>query len=180
MPSGRSSNLQYHDVTSSDSVASTPLFAVTDDEYLEWGARVAYVDSKSDTIIPLGKYCYYGTDTLIYYANVLIGSSRRNAGRRVGINRDQKILFDLVMFDNGPDDVKDGLVRVIRNGKMGYANKYGEIVIPCIYDYARHFNNGLAEVTFKATRRSDGDHTTVQSDEWFTIDKKGQKVVVEK
>jgi hypothetical protein len=155
------------------------LFAVTDEEFMQWGGRVAYIDNSGDTVIPLGKYLYYGTDTLIYYADVFVGANRTSVGRKVGITRDQKILFDLVMYDNGPDVFLDGLVRVLRNGTMGYANKYGQVVIPCVYDYGGQFNNGLTRFTFKATRYLDGDHTMIKSDEWFVIDKKGQKVVTE-
>jgi hypothetical protein len=40
------------------------------------------------------------------------------------------MLFDLVPFDNGPDEFHEGLVRVSRNGKMGYANKHVFMTTP--------------------------------------------------
>ena len=167
---------KYYDVTKFDTIGTPMLFAVTDEKYLQYGARVAYVDNQGDTIIPFGKYAYYGTDTLIYYANV-INSNDSAVGSQIGINRNQKVLFELVMFDNGPEPFNDGLTRVLRNGKMGYANKYGQVVIPCIYDYAKWFDGGQAEVTFHATEYLDGgEHERVESDEWFTIDKRGQKM----
>ena len=59
---------------------------------------------------------------------------------------------------------------------MGYASKYGKVVIPCVYDYARWFENGKAEVTFEAEIYLDmEEHKRVESDEWFEIDKKGNK-----
>jgi hypothetical protein len=130
---------QYFDIPESDTLDKLILFAVTDEEFLQFGSRVAYVNPKGDTIIPLGKYAYYGTDTLIHYANVMEHPNDSTYGRQIGINSNQKILFDLVMFDNGPDPFNEGLTRVIRNGKMGYANQYGQIVIPCMYDYAKWF-----------------------------------------
>jgi hypothetical protein len=168
---------EYHDLKKFDTVESPPLFAVTDEEFLQYGARVAYVDKSGDTIIPFGKYGYYGTNTLIYYGNVLESENGSEFGRQIGINRNQEVLFDLVMFDNGPEPFKEGLTRVLRYGKMGYANKYGQVVIPCIYDYAKWFDNGIAEVTFRGTEYLNGDeHKRVESDEWFTIDKHGPKV----
>ena len=170
---GVTTDIEYFDLTASDTVTKPVLFAVTDEEFIEYGARVAYVDQLGDTIIPFGQYVYFGTDSLVYYANVMSTPGWRS----VGINCDQKVLFDLVTFDNGPDPFSEGLTRVKRNGKMGYANKYGQIVIPCIYDYAKWFDGGVAEVTFDATEYLDGDeHTIVESKEWFTIDKRGQEV----
>ncbi|WP_282126266.1 WG repeat-containing protein [Marinifilum flexuosum] len=60
---------------------------------------------------------------------------------------------------------------------MGYANEYGQIVIPCIYAFAKPFVNGEAEVAFRAKEYLDVDeHKRVESDEWFTIDRKGNRV----
>ena len=164
----------YFDVVEPDTNTIPGLYAVTDEEFLQYGANLAYLDVKGDTIIPFGRYAYFGTDTLKYYANVI---ERQNDGRQVGIDRQQRILFDLVMFDNGPDPSHDGLTRVLRNGKMGYADEIGRVVIPCIYDYAKQFENGTAEVTFDADKHQDEDgHLTVNSSEWFTIDKTGKRI----
>jgi WG containing repeat len=167
----------YFDIVTNDTLATQILIAVTDEEFLQYGARVAYLDNLGDTIIPFGKFAYYGTDTLLYYANVLESYSDGTAGRQVGIDRNQNILFDLVMFDNGPEPFNEGLTRVLRDGKMGYANKFGQVVIPCIYDYAKWFDKGVAEVTFDATLYLDGDeHLRVESNEWFKIDRHGKRV----
>jgi hypothetical protein len=167
----------YFDITTPDTLGTTKLFAVTDEEFLQYGSRVAYLDNSGDTIIPFGKFAYYGTDTLIYYANVIERPDDSTFARQVAIDGKQRILFDLVMFDNGPEPFNEGLTRVLRDGKMGYANKFGQVVIPCIYDYATWFDKGVAEVTFKATEYFDGDeHKQVKSDEWFKIDRSGQRV----
>ena len=160
-----------------DTVAMPILYAVTDEGLLQYGANVAYLDVKGDTIIPFGQYAYFGTDTLKSYATVIEHQNDSTYGRKVGIDRQQRILFDLVMFDNGPDPWHDGLTRVVRNGKMGYADKIGRVVIPCIYDHAKQFENGMAEVTFYADKHRDADgHQTVTSNEWFTIDKTGNRI----
>ena len=151
--------------------------AVTDEEYLQYGVRIAFVNEKNDTIIPFGKYAYYGMDTLEYYANVMEHPNDSTYGRQIAIDRKQNILFDIVNFDNGPEPFHEGLTRVLRNGKMGYANKYGQVVIPCIYDFVGTFKDGKAEVTYNAKEYLDWeDHMRVESDEWFLIDKKGKKI----
>ena len=43
-------------------------------------------------------------------------------------------------------EFSEGLARVVQNGKWGFINTKGEVVIPCIYDFAWAFSEGLAEV----------------------------------
>ncbi len=167
-------NYQYFDKSVSDTISTENLIAVTDEEHLQYGVRVAYVNEKNDTIIPFGKYAYYGTDTLEYYANVLEHPNDTTYRRLMAIDRNQNVLFDVVVFNNGPEPFAEGLTRVIRNGKMGFANKFGQVVIPCVYNFAKSFKNGKAEVTYNATEYLNMDkHKKVESDEWFVIDKKG-------
>jgi len=164
-------------VSEVDNLSKDFLIAVTDEEYLEYGSSVAYVDGKGDTIIPLGRYAYFGTDTLVHFANVMLLPTDTCAARQVTIDKNQRILYDIVLFDNGPDPFSEDYVRVLRNGKMGYANEYGQIVIPCIYAFAKQFANGEAKVAFHAKEYMDlEEHRRVESDEWFTIDRKGNRV----
>jgi hypothetical protein len=172
-----STNYQYFDKQISDTISTEKLKAVTNEEYLQYGVNVAFINENNDTIIPFGKYAYYGTDTLEFYANVIEHPNDSTYGRQIAIDRNQNVLFDIVMFDNGPEPFNEGLMRVLRNGKMGYANKFGQIVIPCEYDYAKWFENGKAEVTYKAKEYLDLDeHKRVESDEWFEIDKNGERI----
>ncbi|MDW7692635.1 WG repeat-containing protein [Flammeovirgaceae bacterium SG7u.111] len=168
---------QYFDIQEVGASSEPPLVAVSDEGYLEYGSSVAYVDMQGDTVIPFGKYAYFGADSLIYYATVLEHPNDSTWGRKLAIDKHQNILFDLMMFDNGPDYFSEGFTRVLRNGKMGFANKYGKVVIPCIYDFAKPFENGKAEVTFDAKEVVDlEEHRRVESDEWFVIDKKGERI----
>ncbi len=170
-------NFQYYDIQEVGSDSELPLVAISAEEYLEYGSSVAYVDMKGDTIIPFGNYAYFGTDSLVHYATVLEHLNDSTWGRKLAIDKYQNVLFDLVMFDNGPDYFNEGLTRVLRNGKMGFANKYGQVVIPCIYDFAKPFVGGKAEVTFDAKEVVGLDeHKIIESEEWFVIDKKGERV----
>lgn len=172
-----STHYKYYNASEVDSLSKEFLIAVTKGEYLEYGSSVAYVDSKGDTIIPFGRYAYFGTDTLFHFANVMLLSTDTCAARQVAIGKNQRILYDLVLFDNGPDPFSEDYVRVLRNGKMGYANQYGQVVIPCIYAFAKQFANGEAEVAFRAKEYLDVDgNRRVESDEWFKIDRKGNRM----
>ncbi|XWN38550.1 MAG: WG repeat-containing protein [Balneola sp.] len=168
----------YYDKTKSDTTNVEILIAVTDEEFLQFGSRVAYLNTKGDTIIPFDKYAYLGTDTLTHYANVIEFLKDSSYGRWITIDRNQNTLYDIVSFDNGPDYFHEGLLRVKRNGKMGFADKYGQIAIPCKYDFAWWFKDGKAKVTFDAREINDkyDDHTRIESDEWFYIDKNGTRI----
>lgn len=130
------SNYTYYNKLLKDTIAAETLKIITkNDEYLEYGVDVAFINNKNDTVIPFGKYAYFGTDSLSFYTPVLEHPNDSTFGRKIAIDRNENILFDMVMYDNGPDFFKEDLIRVQRNGKMGYANKFGQVVIPCIYDF---------------------------------------------
>ncbi len=168
---------QYYDVPVADTLVEDSLIAITNEDYLQYGARVAYINTTGDTIIPFGKYAYLGTDTLVHFASVIERSDDDIWGRKIAIDRNQNILFDMILFDNAAEEFHEGLLRALRNGKMGYANTFGQIVIPCIYDYAWWFQNGQAKVTFEARERIEmGEHKRIESDAWFYIDKVGNKI----
>ena len=171
-------NYTYFDNPQPDTTSKEDLIAVTNEEYLQYGSPVAYLNSEGDTIIPFGKYAFLGTDTLSHYANVIDFLKDSSYGRWIAIDRNQNTLYDIVSFDNGPDYFYEGLVRAKRNGKMGFADKYGKIAIPCEYDFAWWFEDGKAKVTFDAREIRDkyDEHTTIESDEWFYIDKNGKKI----
>lgn len=169
---------EYCNKQDADTLVTAELIAVTDEEFLQLGSRVAYLDIDGDTIIPFGKYAYMGTDTLVHFANVIEHANDGSYGRIIAIDRNQNVLYDIVLFDNGPDYFNEDLVRALRNGKMGFANKYGQIVIPCEYDFAGWFENGKAKVTYDATvtRDKHNERTSIESDEWFYIDKSGTEI----
>ena len=58
---------KYYNVQDSDKFSTDSLIAITDEEYLQYGSRVAYINSNGDTIIPFGHFAYFGTDTLIHF-----------------------------------------------------------------------------------------------------------------
>ena len=61
-----STHYKYYNASEVDSISGDFLIAVTNEEYFEYGTSVAYVNTKGDTIIPLGRYAYFGTDTLFH------------------------------------------------------------------------------------------------------------------
>lgn len=144
------------------------LYLVTDPNDLE---SYGYANAKGEIIIPTGKYGICYTDTLKSFAVVL-----KDRAGFLGIDRNEKVLFEVYPFGNGPDYPQEGLFRIIEDDKIGYANMDGEIVIKPQYDCAHPFKNGKAEVGLQCTEKSSSEHSYWESDDWFTIDTVGKKL----
>jgi hypothetical protein len=78
-------------------------------------------------------------------------------------------------FDNGPDEFHNGLVRFVKDGKYGFANRKGKVIVRAIYDGALNFKNGIAEVCLGCVATHDAEHGYFTAGEWFVVDKKGRE-----
>lgn len=145
------------------------LIKVYEGEYDEISTKTGYMNIVGDTIIPLGKYYYCYTDTFRTYAIVMTKEKKC-----IAIDRQERKLFEVYWYDNGPDYPQEGLFRIKRDGKIGYANEAGEIVIAPQFACANPFEDGKAKVTYACELVPDGDYTMQESDEWFYINKNGQ------
>jgi hypothetical protein len=96
-------------------------------------------------------------------------------GKWVITNSQKTPLYDVFFYDNGPDYPAEGLIRIVKNGKIGYAdaNTY-RIVIEAQFDCAYPFENGKAKVSKHCTTvKDDPEYSRWESDKWQYIDKKG-------
>lgn len=137
-------------------------------DFDEVGVESGYANLEGDTIIPIGKYAYCYTDTLKEFAIVI-----DKKGQMLGINRNEQELFEVYRFDNGPDIVAEGLFRIQKDKKIGYANEKGEIVITPQYACAFPFEGGKAKVAYTCESILEGEHTSWESTAWLYIDKQG-------
>lgn len=130
-----------------------------------------YIDAKGDTVIPLDKYTRCFTDTVRNYVIVLTAE-----GKLIGINKKEKKLFNAVWSGEGtPVGESDGMILITENGKYGFANSKGEIVIKPSYDCASSFYEGTAKVSNDCSEGED-EHERWKMNTWFEIDKKGSVV----
>jgi hypothetical protein len=96
-------------------------------------------------------------------------------GKWVIKNSKKKTLYEVFLYDNGPDYPAEGLIRVVKNGKIGYANaKTYKIVITPQFDCAFPFENGKAKVSNNCKKLKDGEHNIWTSETWQSVDKKGK------
>jgi len=82
-------------------------------------------------------------------------------------------------MDNWADSFHDGLVRVVRNNKYGFANRKGQVVISAIYDGAMNFEKGKAKVCNRCVSKCvdhNCEYHVFAGGEWFEIDTKGTVV----
>ncbi|WP_316804458.1 WG repeat-containing protein [Pedobacter nototheniae] len=70
----------------------------------------------------------------------------------VYINRQDSIILRPFIYDSGPDYLEEGLFRFVENGKMGFANKNYEKIIPAMFDFVTFFENGIAEYTLGGSK----------------------------
>ncbi len=96
-------------------------------------------------------------------------------GKWVITDSKKTTLYDVFIYDNGPDYPADGLIRIVENGKIGYADaKTYAIIITPQYDCAFPFENGKAKVSNNCKTIKDGEHNVWESDSWQYVDKKGK------
>lgn len=136
------------------------------------GNACGYRNGAGRIVIPFGRHSYCFTDTFRKYALVI------DSGKGiVGIDRQENVLYNVFVFDNGPDDPADGLFRIILDGKIGYADAVtGKIVVEPQFACAWPFENGLAKVALVCQTHHMGEHSTWLSDQWFYINKRGLRV----
>lgn len=89
--------------------------------------------------------------------------------------------YRIFQYDNGDDYFADGLIRVIdKDNYVGYASEDGKIIIQPQFVFGFPFENGKAKVTrsgeLKLVPGSGGEYHYWDSDDWYWIDKSGNRI----
>ena len=137
-------------------------------------ATLGYVDSSGKVVIPAGKYPYIFTAEFDKIAFVLL-KDRKGV---YAIDRHEKILFQVCSYEIGPDIVSNGLFRIIENGKIGFANMNGEIVIKPRFQFVYPFQeNGFAIFCENGTWSMLDKYIPVIKGKWGVINRQGVVVI---
>ena len=124
-------------------------------------ATLGYVDSSGKVVIPAGKYPYIFTAEFDKIAFVLL--------------KDRKGVYS---YEIGPDIVSNGLFRIIENGKIGFANMNGEIVIKPRFQFVYPFQeNGFAIFCENGTWSMLDKYIPVIKGKWGVINRQGVVVI---
>ena len=163
----------YSDLPSK--VSGDTLFLIYEGEEYEIGVPAGYINQHGDTVIPIGKYKYCFMDSATRF--LLLVSNDTNTFDVFACDLKENRLYEVYWFDNGPDyfSSQDGLFRILRNGKIGYANEDGIVVIKPQFECAEPFYKGKAKVTLECEIISHGNHSHMNSDQWYYIDRTGSK-----
>lgn len=137
----------------------------------EPGTPCGYANTRGDTVIPIGKYSQCWTDTIRTFG--IVWSEGSPQPGYIAIDQEGKLLYEVYFFDNGPDWPEEGLFRILRNGKIGYADQDGFIRIEPRYECASQFSEGRAKVALECDLIPDGEYTRMESDQWIYIDREG-------
>ena len=137
-------------------------------------ATLGYVYSSGKVVIPAGKYPYIFTAEFDKIAFVLL-KDRKGV---YAIDRNEKILFQVCSYEIGPDIVSNGLFRIIENGKIGFANMNGEIVIKPRFQFVYPFQeNGFAIFCENGTWSMLDKYIPVIKGKWGVINRQGVVVI---
>lgn len=138
--------------------------------------KSGYKNIEGEIIIPAGKYDACLSDTFKTYAIVLKDNSKF-----IGIDREEKELFEVFNYDNGPDYVSEGFFRIKKGDKIGFADaKTGKIVIDAKFMCAFPFQDGIAKVTENCKMVQEGEYESCESEDWYYINSKGEMISKEK
>jgi hypothetical protein len=133
----------------------------------------AYVDANGKMMIDCNKYLLCFSETFDNYAIVL-----NQDKEMIAINKEEEVLYQVFVYDNGPDYPSDGYFRIIQDGKIGYADaQTGEIKIKPQYAAAKPFENQYAPVCPNCELVKEEDHSFWGNGKWGLIDKTGTLVV---
>ena len=135
---------------------------------------LGYVDSSGKVVISAGKYPYIFTDVFEKIAFVLLKDKKGV----YAIDRNEKILFQVCSYEIGPDIISNGLFRIIENGKIGFANMNGEIVIKPRFQFVYPFQeNGFAIFCENGTWSMLDKYIPVIKGKWGAINRQGVIVI---
>ncbi len=133
-----------------------------------------YVNQKGDTVIPFGRFARSFTDTITTFG--IVRTAAEENPELIGINQRGQRLYEVYWYDNGPDYLEEGRFRILRNGKIGFADASGRIAIEPQFACAYPFSGGKAKVALDCTLRKELEHTAMESEGWFYVDKDGNRV----
>ncbi|WP_288447325.1 WG repeat-containing protein [uncultured Chryseobacterium sp.] len=92
-------------------------------------------------------------------------------------DKNGKFLYQPFLYDNGADYFSEGLRRLVKNGKVGFADRNGKIVIEAEHDFAFPFNYGYAAFCDGCDwEKTNEEHRSIVGGKWGVMDVKGQTV----
>lgn len=90
-------------------------------------------------------------------------------------DRKGNFLYRPFAYDNGADYFSEGVRRFVRNGKVGFADRNGKVIIEAGHDFVSPFHYGYAAYCDGCDWEKTGDeHKAIVGGTWGVMDFKGQ------
>lgn len=148
------------------------VYAVTPSGSFEIGDPVAYLTQEGDTTISYGRFSYAGTDSF-----ALMGVVIDEEDDWIAINNRGEKKYDLFPFEGSVYRDGEGMYRIVgEDGKVGYADQEGNIVVEPQYKVALCFMDGYANVTYGNASSEYGVDPS-KDEVWRLIDTSGRAVL---
>lgn len=135
-------------------------------KYLNKNEQFYLLNSKGDTLKQLTKHSYNLCFTN-EFENFAVFGIRGKQGW-FAIDTDEKILFEIhnrYLSEISPDFIVEGKIRIIENGKVGFADQRGRIIIKPKFESVTEFSNGfaiIAENCRKVPCHNEKEHSDCQ------------------
>ena len=92
-------------------------------------------------------------------------------------DRNGNFLYRPFAYDNGADYFSEGVRRFVKNGKVGFADRNGKVIIEARHDFASPFHYGYAAYCDGCDReKTQEEHRAIVGGTWGVMDSKGQIV----
>lgn len=115
-------------------------------------------------------------ETILFDGNKTGGNQEKNAWGYV-YDRKGNFLYQPFMYDNGPDYFVEGLRRFVKNGKIGFADRNGKVIIEPKHDFVDYFNYGYASFCDGCDwEKTDDEHKSIIGGKWGMMNTKGETV----
>ncbi|WP_419870523.1 WG repeat-containing protein [Chryseobacterium sp. CT-SW4] len=92
-------------------------------------------------------------------------------------DRKGNFLYQPFLYDNGADYFEEGVRRFVKNGKVGFADQNGKIIIEAKHDFVSFFNYGYAAFCNGCDwEKIDEEHVRMVGGIWGVMNYKGEIV----
>ncbi|MFZ4929301.1 WG repeat-containing protein [Chryseobacterium sp. Mn2064] len=113
----------------------------------------------------------------IHFDGEKVGQEREKNAWGYIYDRKGKFLYQPFLYDNGADYFSEGARRLVKNGKVGFADRNGKIVIQPEHDFVSPFNYGYAVFCDGCDwEKTNDEHKSIVGGKWGVMNTKGQTV----
>lgn len=155
--------------------SETPGSGLTKFEDLS-SSRYGFKDASGHVVVPARYLAAYEFNAHGVAAVIEPGPAPKYV-RLAFIDVSGRVIADAFEYDNGPDYFVDGRARIVGNGKVGFIDAHGAIVIAPTFDFATPFCGDRAVVCSGCTRGRGDEHDVWSGGRWGVIDHAGRFVI---